>query len=167
MWKISDNLMRRGILEALFEQNIMPIGSIMKKDVASLDHTKTAYDAAILMMKKGVGCVVVTAYGKPFGMITESDIVCAVTGLNMPLENLILSFLASRPLIYAKPYQTVEEVADIMRKYNIRRLPIVDGDKIVGLVTVRDLAMLLSPIPEILVCKNYASMDITRTIILE
>jgi CBS domain-containing protein len=90
-----------------------------------------------------------------------------VIGLKIPLENLILSFLASKPLIYAKPYQTVEEAADIMRKYNIRRLPIVDKDKIVGLVTARDLAILLSPMPEILVCENSTSIDIARIILSE
>lgn len=143
--EISDDLMRNGILEVLLEQSIMPVKNIMIKDVARLDHTQTAYDAAMLMIKKGVGYVVITAYDKPFGMITERDIVCAVAGLNIPIRNLILSFLASRPLIYAKPYQTIEAAADIMRKYNIRRLPVLDGDKIVGIVTTRDLAMFLSP----------------------
>lgn len=167
MLKISDSIMKSGTLGVLSDQGIMQIGSIMQRDVVSMDHTQTAYDAAMLMIKKGVGCVVVTAYGKPFGMVTERDIVCAVVGLKIPLENLILSFLASKPLIYAKPYQTVEEAADIMRKYNIRRLPVVDGDEIVGLVTARDLAILLSPMPEILVCENSTSIDIARIILSE
>jgi CBS domain-containing protein len=156
--KIKDSFVRNNVLEDLYEQSTMPIGCIMRRDVVSLDHTHSAYDAAMLMIKKGVGCVVVTAYGKLFGMITERDIVCAVVGLNIPLRSLILSFLASKPLIYAKPHQTVEEAADIMKKYNIHRLPIVDIDKVVGLVTIRDLAMFLS-VPDIRFCKNYSSSD--------
>lgn len=141
--QIAGDLIRKGVLEELFKQSVVLIGSIMKRDVVTLDHTKTAYDAAILMIQKGVECIVVTAYGKPFGMITERDIVCAVAGLKMPIRNLILSILASRPLICANPYQTVEEAVEIMRKYNIRRLPIMDEDEIVGMITTRDLAMYL------------------------
>lgn len=157
--EILDSFMKDGIIEDLYEQGAIPVGCIMRRDVVSLDHTHTAYDAAMLMIKKGVECIVVTAYGKLFGMITERDIVCTVVGLNIPLRNLILSFLASRPLICINPRQTVEEAVDIMKKYNICQLPVVDVDKVVGLVTTRDLAM-FSSIPEIRFCKNYLSNDI-------
>lgn len=142
MRQIADDLIRNGVLEELFKQSVM-LRSIMKRDLVTLDHAKTAYDAAVLMIQKGVGCVIVTAYGKPFGIITERDIVCAVAGLKIPLRNLVLSILASRPLICAMACQTVEEAAELMRKYNIRRLPIIDDNKIVGLVTARDLSVYL------------------------
>lgn len=157
--EISDDFMKDGMLEDPYGQDTMPVECIMKRDVVSLDHAKTAYDAAMLMIKKGVECVIITAYGKLFGMITERDIVCSVVGLNIPLRNLILSFLASRPLISINPHQTVEEAEYIMRKYNIRHLPVVEADKVVGLVTARDLAM-FSSMPEIGFCKNYSVRDI-------
>lgn len=152
----SDESMRKTTLESLLGQNVT-MGSIVKRNVVSLDHTQTAYDAALLMIKKGVGCIIVTAYDKPFGMITERDIVCTVAGLNIPLRALLLSYLASRPLICAKSCQTIEEASAIMKKYRIRRLPVVDGDMIVGLVTARDLAMCLSSMPENRVCRNGTS----------
>lgn len=137
--KVADDLMRRGIFDELFMPPIILVESVMKRDVVMLDHTKTAYDAAALMIKKGIGCVIVTAYGQPFGIITERDIVGAVVGLKIPLENLILNILASRPLICTTPSQTIEEAAELMRRYNIRRLPVVKEGKIVGIVTIRDL----------------------------
>lgn len=140
--QMADDVIRNGVLEELFKQSIT-LGSIMKRDLVTLDHTKTAYDAALLMIQKGVGCVVVTAYGKPFGIITERDIVCAVAGLKIPLRNLVLSVLASRPIICVEVSQTVEEAAELMRKYNIRRLLIVNKDEIVGIVTTRDLSVYL------------------------
>ena len=157
--EILDGVMKDTFLEDLYEQGALPVECIMKRDVVILDHTCTAYDAAMLMIKKGVECIVVTAYGKLFGMITERDIVCTVVGLDIPLRNLILRFLASRPLICINPRQTVKEATDIMRKYNIRQLPVVDMDKVVGLVAARDLAM-FSYVPEIRFCKNYPSKDI-------
>ncbi|MDE1839306.1 MAG: CBS domain-containing protein [Thaumarchaeota archaeon] len=156
--EILDSFMKDDVIKDLYEQGIMPVECIMRRDVASLDHTHTAYDAAMLMMEKGTECIVVTAYGKLFGMITERDIICMVVGLNMPLRNLILSFLASRPLICVSPHQTVEDAVEIMKKYNIRQLPVVDVDKLVGLVTGRDLAM-FSYVPEIKFCKNYPFND--------
>jgi len=140
--QLANGIIKNGVLEELLKQSIM-LGNIMKRDLVTLDHTNTAYDASVLMIQKGVGCIVVTAYGKPFGIITERDIVCAAAGLKMSLRKLALNVLASRPIIFANQYQTVEEAAELMRKYNIRRLLIIDKDEIIGIVTTRDLAMYL------------------------
>jgi CBS domain-containing protein len=141
--KIIDNLIRKDALEALSEQSNMSIEHVMKKDVASLDCSKTALDAVDLMIKKGVGCVVVTSQGKPFGMVTERDILCEMTTFDKLLADLSLEVIASRPLIYASPVETVANVADLMMKNNIRRIPVVEDGKIVGIVVVKDLAMIL------------------------
>ncbi len=122
----------------------MSIKHVMKKDVASLDCSKTALDAVDLMIKKGVGCVVVTAQGKPFGMVTERDILCQMTTFDKLLADHSLEVIASRPLIYVSPVETVGNVADLMMKNSIRRIPVVEDGKLVGMVVVKDLAMLLS-----------------------
>lgn len=119
------------------------IASIMKRDVITMDHTKTAYDASTLMTEKRIGSVIITAYGKPFGMVTQRDLVRIMANLNISVKCLLLSFLASRPLIHANPTQTIQEAARIMEKNNIDHLPIVEKDKIVGIITTRDLAMSL------------------------
>lgn len=90
-----------------------------------------------------IGYIIITAYGKSFGMVTESELARIISTLNIPAKSLILSFLVSRPLICARSTQTIQEAADIMRKYNIDHLPILEKDKIVGMVTTRDLAMSL------------------------
>ncbi|CUR52237.1 protein of unknown function [Nitrosotalea devaniterrae] len=119
------------------------VSSIMTRNVVTIDHTKTAHDAAVLMMEKRIGCVIITAYGKPFGIVTERDLARIVATLNMSNKCLILSYLASRPLIYANPTVTIQEAANILARYNIDHLPVLEGDKIVGMVTTRDLAMYL------------------------
>ncbi|MGI0086425.1 MAG: CBS domain-containing protein [Nitrosotalea sp.] len=142
--KIIDNLIRKDAVEALYEQSNVSIEHVMKKDVASLDCSKTALDAATLMIEKGVGCVVVTAQGKPFGMVTERDILCEMTFSDKMPADLSLEVIASRPLIHVSPVETVGNVADLMMKNNIRRVPVVEDGKLVGMVVVKDLAMLLS-----------------------
>lgn len=119
------------------------LASIMKRDVITMDHTKTAHDASTLMTEKRIGSVIITAYGKPFGIVTQRDLVRIMANLNISVKCLLLSFLASRPLIHANPTQTIQEAAGIMEKNNIDHLPIVEKDRIVGIVTTRDLAMSL------------------------
>ncbi len=142
--KIVHNLIKKYARESLYEQNNIPVKHIMKKDVAILDRAKTALDAATLMIKKGVGGVVVTAQEKPFGMITERDILCQMIGSSKMLEDLFLETIASRPLIYVHPQKTVEDIVDLMIKNNIRRIPVIEDDVLVGMVTTQDLAKLPS-----------------------
>lgn len=138
-----DYSMTEDLFEVIFRPNLVTIASIMTCNVITLDHTKTAYDAASIMKEKRVGSVIVTAYGKPFGIVTEKDLARISAYLDVPPKSLILSYLASRPLIYAHPTQTIQEASDIMREYNIDHLPILEKDRIVGMITTRDLAMYL------------------------
>ena len=142
--RIIDNLIKKDALEALYEQANMPVERIMKKGVASLDCSKTALDAANLMIEKGAGCVVITSQERPFGMVTERDILCEMTVFDKRLAELSLEIIASRPLICVPPVETVGNVADLMMKNSIRRIPVVIDDRLVGIVVVKDLAMLLS-----------------------
>ena len=129
--------------EVFFGHGGAAIANVMKREVITMDHTKTAHDAATSMTEKKIGCVIITAYEKPFGIVTEKDLVRIMANLNISPKCLILSFLASRPLIHASPTQTIQEAAYIMKKNYINHLPIVVRDRIVGIVTTRDLAMSL------------------------
>ena len=142
--QIIDNLTRKDALEALYEQANIPAEQIMKKDVAILDYSKTALDAVDLMIKKGTGCIVITSQGRPFGMVTERDILCETTVFNKLLAQLSLKVIASRPLLYVSPTETVGNIADLMMNNNIRRVPVVNDDNLVGIVVAKDIAMLLS-----------------------
>ena len=132
------------------EERIIPVSpvgssraSIMTRDVISIDHAKTAHDAAGMMMEKKIGSVIITAYGKPFGIVTERDLARIMAIIDIPSNCLILSFLASRPLVCASPVCAIPEAANIMARYNIDHLPVLENNKIVGMVTTRDLAMYL------------------------
>ncbi|MHB8545679.1 MAG: CBS domain-containing protein [Nitrosotalea sp.] len=139
---ITDDIMV-DLFEGIIRSKRITLTNIMTRDVTALDHTKTAHDAANTMMEKKIGSVIITAYGKPFGIITERDLMRLVAFLDIPAKSLILSFLASRPLICASPTQTIQEASDIMGIHNIDHLPILEQGKIVGMVTTRDLAKYL------------------------
>ncbi len=131
------------VFEGIIRSKRITMENIMTRDVIALDHTKTAHDAAVVMMEKKIGSVIITAYGRPFGIVTERDLARLVAFLDISAKSLMLSFLASRPLIYADTTQTIQEAADIMGIHHIDHLPILENDKIVGMVTTSDLAKYL------------------------
>jgi CBS domain-containing protein len=121
------------------ESNVR-IEKIMSHNIVSLDISKTAAHASNLMTERRVGSVIITKNGKPFGIVTERDLVRRYSR-STSLEN-----LASHTLITAKPSTTVANVVEIMLKNKIRKLPIMDDSKtVVGIVTVSDLAKFLLP----------------------
>jgi CBS domain-containing protein len=140
---VMDHFLAEDLFKGIFKPEPVTIASVMTCNVITLDHTKTAYDAGSIMKEKGIGSVIVTAYEKPFGIVTEKDLARISAYLDVPPKSLILSYLASRPLICAQPNQTIQEASDIMREYNIDHLPILEKNRIVGMITTRDLAMYL------------------------
>ncbi|MDE1818383.1 MAG: CBS domain-containing protein [Thaumarchaeota archaeon] len=141
---IIDKIRKKEALEVLVEHSKTPVEKIMTKIVVSLDSSKTIYDASVLMAKRKVGSLVVTSKGKPFGIVTKGDLVKGIS-TGMSFKDISLEEFATRPLIYASSSQTIEQVADLMIKNKIRKLPVIQQGKIVGIVTVTDLALFLSP----------------------
>ncbi|MDE1862220.1 MAG: CBS domain-containing protein [Thaumarchaeota archaeon] len=142
--RIIDGLVRKDAIKAIIEKEDAPVREIMRGCVAILDASKTALDAANLMIEKGTGCVVVTSQGKPFGMVTEKDLLCESAVFDRKLGRLKLGVIASRPLVHTSPLETIGTVADMMLKHGIRRVPVMDEGLLVGLVDARDIAMMLS-----------------------
>ena len=138
---VTDYSTMEDLFKVIFRPDLVTIASVMTWNVMTLDHTKTAYDAASIMKEKRIGSVIVTAYGKPFGIVTEKDLARISAFLDLPPKSLILSYLASRPLICARPTQTIQEASIIMQEYHIDHLPILEKDEIVGVITTQDIAM--------------------------
>lgn len=142
--KIVDALVKDDALEVLVNMSTTDVGKIMTSIVRTLDSSRTVHEAAVLMSDNHIGSIVVTKHGKPLGIVTHSDIV-RWAALDKEFFMVKLKDLASQPLITAKGGTTVEEAAKIMIGNRIHKLPITEGDKLLGIVTVTDLAMFLSP----------------------
>ena len=142
--EIIDDLVKNDALEVLVDQSMARVEKIMTPAVISLDCSKTAREAAALMAEKEIGSVIVTKDGKPFGIVTHSDIV-RWAGLRQKLLDVKLEGSVSQPLITVGRGATVEEAAKVMIKNQIHKLPVVDDDRLLGIVTITDLAVFLSP----------------------
>ena len=141
--KIIDALVKDEAMQVFVDQSTTNVGKIMTPTVITIDSSETVREAAVLMADNRIGSVVVTKNGKLFGIVTQSDIVRWIA-LGEELFVAKLRDLASRPLITARS-GTVEEAARIMIKNRIHKLPIVEGNKLLGIVTITDLAVFLSP----------------------
>lgn len=96
-------------------------------------------DAAALMSAKKVGVAMVCdAKGRLQGVISERDIVAGITQygkglLDMPVRNIM-----SSPVVTCSPVDSVKSILEIMTKRRIRHLPVVDGEDILGIVSIGD-----------------------------
>ncbi len=144
--KIIDELTKAGGLRISVEQRDTPLEKIMTVNVASLEDSKTLTDAASVMTKRQIGSVIVMKNGDPFGIITERDIIRRIgLGDEQFFRDTRLGDVCSHPLIVAEPSLTVGEALDLMVENKIHRLPVVGRGKLLGIVTVKDLAKFLSP----------------------
>lgn len=143
--RIVDNLAKEEAMKAFADLGTTPVEKIMTTDTAVMEGLKTIHDAARLMAKREIGSIIVTRNGKLFGIVTERDIIRKVGVRDAPLWNVKLEDIASHPLIVAEPSMTAEQAGETMTKNKIRKLPVVKEGNLLGIVTITDLAMFLSP----------------------
>ncbi len=119
------------------------VKDIMTKNVITIDGAESIQDAAQMMTDANVGCVIVTRKDNPVGIITERDFVTKVAAEGRPLFTEV-SEVMSLPLTVIDPDETVWEAAEIMRGKGIHKLPVQEGNEIVGIVTTTDLVEICS-----------------------
>jgi CBS domain-containing protein len=118
------------------------IRSIMTTQVKTIATTKPVVECIKIMKEADIGSVVVVDDAKPIGIFTERDL---VKRIGEKLENLgsPMSRVMTRPLITTVPTATVWDALVTMGKYDIRRLPVIQDRKLVGIVTERDIFRLI------------------------
>lgn len=119
------------------------VKDFMTKGVLTVDSQKTIVEAAELMSMKDVGDVIVTGAEIPRGIVTERDFVRRVIAKRRPLDTKI-SDIMSTPLITIGPDASLNEAARTMINNQIRRLPVVERHKLLGIIVVSDFARHLS-----------------------
>ena len=119
----------------------MHLRDIMTPAVVTADLDADALAVAQLMRDRNVGSVVVTGPGgDPVAMITDRDLALRVLADQRHAGEPVRDHV-SRPLITGDPEMGLEEAAAVMVRHRIRRLPVIDGDDLVGIVTLDDIAV--------------------------
>jgi CBS domain-containing protein len=114
------------------------LGRVMSSPVTTMDAKGTLGVAAQLMIQQDIGSVVVVEGKNPIGIITERDITKQVIKGNDVLKKPIKQVM-SKPLVTAPPNMPVQDAFELMLKNRIRRLPILEGNDMKGIVTTQDI----------------------------
>jgi len=128
----------------------MSVSDVMSRRLITADVSETADRLAGRMAAGKVGCIIITNDTRPVGIVTERDIVVKVVSRNVQPSTAKAEELMSRPLITIGPEKSVELASREMIRHRIRRLPVIQGKKLVGLVTDSDLLVISSELSEIL-----------------
>lgn len=119
---------------------------IMTKQVQTVRTDAPVLEVACIMRDQGIGDVLVTdESGALCGIVTDRDIVVRAVAAGMSLENTKVSEICSGDLVQVEPSTSVEEIVRIMRERAIRRVPVVQDKKPVGIVSIGDLAQIKDP----------------------
>jgi CBS domain-containing protein len=117
------------------------LGEIMTPGVVTSAPDADAVSVARLMRDHRVGSVVIVDRGQaPVAMVTDRDLAVRVFAEGLGADAPVADH-ASRPLVCGEPEMELDEAAALMVQHRVRRLPVVDGDRLVGIVTLDDIAV--------------------------
>ncbi|MFL6338504.1 MAG: cyclic nucleotide-binding/CBS domain-containing protein [Nitrososphaeraceae archaeon] len=118
----------------------------MTKDIVTIDEGETALEAARIMSQKGISSLIVVKDEVPKGIITERDFIKKICAKQLEISQVKITSIMSRIRTVADPDTPIEVAVQRMANRGIRRLPIMQEGKVVGIITVTDLARYLRTI---------------------
>jgi CBS domain-containing protein len=117
---------------------VATLGDLMTREVLEVAPEDTLGQAAEAMVERGVGSCVVSDFGRLIGILTERDLLHAVAGRVHSSEARVREWMTSEP-VTASESTAIEEAARTMLEQGFRHLPVVEGDRAVGMVSIRDV----------------------------
>jgi CBS domain-containing protein len=115
------------------------IADLMTADVVSVAPEDTLGEAAAKMTERGIGAVVVSDFGRMIGILSERDIMRAVADRIHSSEARVREWMTADP-VTATTETSVEEAGRTMLENGFRHLPVVEGERAIGMLSIRDVA---------------------------
>ena len=117
----------------------MNIRDVMTTNPRTVSPNEPIQNAARIMRDEDTGAVPVVDNGRPVGIVTDRDIVVRAVAegqLNRPVREIVTD-----SVITVSPDMSTREATELMSEHQIRRLPVVENDRLVGIVSIGDLAV--------------------------
>jgi len=118
----------------------MNIREVMTPNPRTVAPTDTIQSAARIMREEDTGAVPVVDNGRPVGILTDRDIVVRAVAdggeLSRPVSDIV-----TEGIIAATPDMSTREAAELMSEHQVRRLPVIENDRLVGIVSLGDIAV--------------------------
>jgi CBS domain-containing protein len=116
------------------------LGDIMTKNVVSVSPNQSIEEAAQLMSQNNVGSLPVVENGQLKGIITDRDITLRSTAKGGNEKASVSDCMSSQNMVTGSPEMDTKEAVQMMSQHQIRRLPVVDQNNMVGMVSLGDLS---------------------------
>ncbi|HEY4675333.1 MAG TPA: CBS domain-containing protein [Candidatus Bathyarchaeia archaeon] len=118
----------------------LKVEDVMVRDVITIDEDSTIKEAAEVMNKFEIGCLIAVRKGKAMGILTERDLLKRVVAAARDAKKEKVKNVMTSPLVVVEPRMNLEDAARLMFQMKIKKLPVIDGKRLVGLVSLTDIA---------------------------
>jgi len=120
---------------------IVLVRDVMSKDVKVVRPDSSVKEVVATMNKFNIGSIIVVQSGRPVGIITERDILRRTVEPCLAPETLTARQVMSSPVLTINETASIDEAAKLMAKKNVKKLPVIDKQKLVGIVTLTDIVI--------------------------
>jgi len=118
---------------------IVLVRDVMSKAVKVVRPDSSVKEVVATMNKFDIGSIVVVQSGRPVGIVTERDILRRIVEPCLAPETLTARQVMSSPVLTINETASIDEAAKLMAKKRIKRLPVINNQKLVGMVTLTDI----------------------------
>ena len=129
---------------------IVLVRDIMSKDVKVVRPDSSVKEVVATMNKFDIGSILVVQGKRPVGIITERDILRRIVQPCLAPETLTARQVMTSPLLTIRETASIDEAAKLMAKEKVKKLPVMDKKKLVGIVTLTDIVTKVSTMLSIL-----------------
>jgi CBS domain-containing protein len=116
------------------------IRDVMTGNPTTCEPSSTVVDCAKVMAREDVGPIPVVEGGRLVGLVTDRDIVVRAVAEGRDVQSTTVGDIASKDLVTVTPDEDLDRALQLMAQHQVRRIPVVDGDRVVGIVAQADVA---------------------------
>jgi CBS domain-containing protein len=120
--------------------SILRVEDVMVREVIKIEENVTVKEAAKLMNKREIGCLIAVEKGKISGILTERDLLKRVVAEAKDASKLRVRDVMTSPLIVTEPTMDLGEAVRLMFQMKIKKLPVIKNKRLVGLLSLTDIA---------------------------
>ncbi len=128
----------------------LKVEDVMVREVISVSESSSVKEAVQIMNKFEIGCLIVTSEGKASGIVTERDVLKRIVAKVKDPNKTKVSEIMTSPLVVVEPNMDLDEAVKLMFQMKIKKLPVVVGKRLVGLVSLTDIARFQPQITSVL-----------------
>jgi CBS domain-containing protein len=139
---------------------VFKIDTWMNRNVQTIARDRPVVEAAEMMRKFNIGCVIVVDHDEPVGIVTESDIIRKVMAKHWNADQTPVHEIMSAHVITAEVGMDIKEVSDLMVRHNIKKIAVVDNHKLKGIITSTDIVRVLADFNKLYDAKEILELGI-------